>query len=132
MLSLSMSIQVPGEVLNLSRELQIPIDELSDAAANYLADAYQYYVVAVGAVKSGELLQSIHVQEGPSSDGGDRLKHVVATANHAAVVEYGWIERGKGQLSYPGRFPAEKATMALLDHLDRGGLVDALAWRMKK
>lgn len=132
MLSLSMTIQVPDEVLYLSREFQIPIDEVSDAAANYLADAYQYYVVSVGAVKTGELLHSIHVQEGASTPGGERLKHVIASANHAAIVEYGWTERGKGQLSYPGKFPAQQAVAKLLDHLDSGGLVDALAWRLNK
>ncbi len=124
-----MQIDVPDGVMHLSRELQSPIDELSDAAAHYLSDAYKYYVVAVGAVDKGELLYSIHVEEG-ASGGGQHQKYVVADANHAMVVEIGWTERAQGQLSYPGRYPGAKAVEHLLEGLQNGEVVDALAWRM--
>jgi hypothetical protein len=126
-----MTIEVPDGVMHLSRELQSPINELSDASAQYLSDAYKYYVVVVGAVDTGELLYSIHVEEGPS--GGDsHRKYVVAGANHAKVVEIGWIERGQGQASYPGRFPAQKAIEFLLEGLQNNRVVDALRWRLGK
>lgn len=124
-----MTVEVPDGVMHLSREFQNPIGEFADAAAHYLADSYKFYVVDVGAVDSGELLYSIHVEEGAS--GGDHeKKYVVAGANHAMVVEIGWTERGQGQASYPGRYPAAKAIAFLLEGLQTGRVVDALNWRL--
>lgn len=126
-----MTIEVPDGVMHLSRELQVPIEHLSDAAAHYLSDAYKHYVVEVGAVDTGELLESIHVEEG-ASGGGEHRKYVIASANHALVVEIGWTERGQGQASYPGRYPAAKAVEFLLEGLRSGQVVDALNWRLGK
>lgn len=123
--NLEFTIQVPDEVLNLSREFQGPMDELIDAAALYISDAYKYYVVVVGAVDTGELLHSIHVEEGPG-----RVKYIRASADHAMVVEVGWIHRARGQASYPGRYPAQKAVESFLEGLNNGEIVDALNWRM--
>jgi hypothetical protein len=129
--NLNVTIEIPAGVLNLSQELQSPIEDVSDAATHYLSDAYKFYVVEVGAVDSGELLFSIHVEEGAS--GGDyHRKYVRAGAAHAMVVEVGWTERGQGQASYPGRFPAQKAVESLLEGLQSGRVVDALAWRLGK
>lgn len=126
-----MRIEVSGEVMNLSQELQFPLDELSDASAQYLADAYKYYVVVTNSVDEGELLYSIHVEEG-ASGGSERTKYVVASSNHAKVIELGWSERAQGQLSYPGRFPGAKAVEFLIEGLASGRVVDALAWRLGK
>lgn len=126
-----MTLEVPDGVMHLSRELRIPIEELGNASAHYLADAYKFYVVEVGAVDSGELLYSIHVEEG-ASGGSHERKYVRASANHAMVVEIGWTERAQGQESYPGRFPAAKAVEFLLEGLRNGNVVDALNWRLGK
>lgn len=107
--------------MHLSSEFQRPVEEFKDAVLNYVADAYKFYVVAVGAVDTGELLESIHV-EGNS---------IVASSQHAKVVEIGWTERAKGQASYPGRFPAQKAVEYTLESLQNGNLKDALALRLK-
>lgn len=123
----NVQIQVPDEVFNLSQEFQSPIEELSEVSANYLADAYRFYVVAVGAVDKGELLYSIHVEDGPGF-----TKWVVASANHGMIVELGWIDRAQGQASYPGRHPAEKAIEFFFNQLESGEIVDALQWRMGK
>lgn len=124
-------MEVPPEILTLSERLQIPIEELSDAAALYLADTYKYYVAAVGAVDTGELLYSIHVEDGVGGS-DDHVKYVRAGAAHASVVEYGWTDRAQGQLSYPGRFPAQKAFESFIEKMDSGEIVDAINWRLGK
>lgn len=129
MQNLSLRVQVPDGALHLSRQFQEPLEELSDAVAHYLEDAYKYYSVVVGAVDTGEHLFSIHVEEGPS--GGDEYqKYVVASSGHSMVIEIGWTERAKGQASYPGRFPAEKAVEFLIQGLESGRVQDALSWRL--
>lgn len=126
-----MTVEVPDEVMSLSQELQTPLDMLSDASVQYLADAYKYYVVVTDSVDEGELLYSIHVEEGPS--GGSQLtKYVVASSNHAKIIELGWTERAQGQLSYPGRFPAAQAIEFLMEGLASGRVVNALIWRLGK
>lgn len=131
MLNLEVRIDIPSEVLHLSRELQSPINEIHDAAAQYLSDSYKFYVAAVGAVDTGDLITSIHVEEGPSG-GVLHQKYVVAGVPYAIVVETGWTERGQGQASYPGRFPAQKAIESFLDAMKSGEIVDALQWRLGK
>jgi hypothetical protein len=126
-----MTIDVPDGVYHLQQALQVPIRELSDAAAHYLEDAYKYYVAAVGAVRTGALLQSIHTEDKAGSS-GEHHKQVVASVHYAAVVEFGWTERGKGQASYRGRYPAQKAVELLLNSLQDGTIVDALTWRLIK
>ena len=123
-------IDIPESVLELGKALNGPIGELHEAAAHYLADAYRNYVVAVGAVDTGELLGSIHVEDGFSPLFGERSKFVVASALHSSVVEYGWIDRGQGQASYPGRYPARSAIQFFIENLVSGGLANTLNWRL--
>jgi len=125
-----MTVSVPKEVLNLSEELKAPIEEIQYAAAHYVADAYRYYVVAVGAVDTGAFLYSIRTEDGPYGSGITQSKYVVSQINYAKVVELGWVDRGRGQASYPGRFPAKKAVESLLRGLQDGSLLEALTWRM--
>lgn len=129
MLNLNVRIDVPREVLHLSETFEGRIDKLHDAAALYLSDAYKYYIYVVGAVDTGELLGSVHIEEGPSG-GGDHIKYIVAGADHAMVVETGWILRAQGQASYPGRFPAQRALEHLLQGLENGEVLEALEWRI--
>jgi hypothetical protein len=124
-----MNFVVPAELQDLSRHLQQPIEKIDDAIAFYLADSYRYYVQAVGAVDTGELLFSIHIEQG-ASGGGINTKYVVASADHAKIVETGWLLRARGQTSYPGRYPAQKAKDATMSEIRSGKIVDALEWRM--
>jgi hypothetical protein len=126
---LKMDFVVPEALYDISGQLQKPISEVDDAVAYYLADAYRSFIVAVGAVDTGELLFAVHVEEGPSG-GGISTKYVVADVDHAAVVEIGWTERAAGQASYPGRYPAQKAVEYTLEQLNSGRIVDALEWRL--
>lgn len=126
-----MDFVVPEVLNDISGALQQPIEKTDEAIAYYLADAYRSFVVAVGAVDTGELLFSIHIEEGPSG-GGMHTKFVVADADHAAIVEYGWTERAQGQESYPGRYPGQKAIEFTLEQLSSGNIVDALEWRLGK
>ena len=103
-----MRIDVPEAVMNLGEQLQDPMDDLLDVSAHYIAGAYRSYIVKEGAVESGEFLRSVHV-EGDFRLAGDRHKQVVADVGYSAVIEYGWISRGAGQASYPGRYPAQQA-----------------------
>lgn len=124
-----MTTTYPEVLENLSGSLQRPIDQIDDAITYFLADVYRSFIVAVGAVDSGELLFAVHVEEGPSG-GGLHTKYVVADVDHAAVVEYGWTERAQGQLSYPGRYPGQKAIEFTLEQLSSGQILDALDWRL--
>jgi hypothetical protein len=124
-------MEVPPDILQMHEDFQVPIQMLSEASANYLADMYRYYIAAVGAVDTGELIESVHIVDG-SDSADDHLKYVRAGAGHAAVIEYGWTNRAKGQLSYPGRFPAQKAFESFIEKMDSGEIVDALNWRLGK
>jgi hypothetical protein len=129
MIILDMRFVVPESLQDLSGHLQRPIEQIDDAVAYYLADSYKYYIVAVGAVDTGELLMSVHVEEGPSG-GGLHTKYVIADADHAKIVETGWLNRAKGQASYPGRYPAQKAVDFTISELNSGRIIDALEWRL--
>lgn len=126
-----MDFVVPEVLYDLSGALQKPISEVDDAVAYFLADAYRSFIVAVGAVDTGELLFAVHVEEG-GEGGGLSTKYVVADVDHAAIVEIGWTDRAAGQASYPGRFPAQKAVEFTLEQLTSGRIVDALEWRLGK
>ena len=177
MLSLEIEVYVSDDVLNMGARIAPQIEEMSDAAANYIADAYRHYVQAVGAVDTGELLESIHVEGGDITlysgggssyyssnraiaeryagakgsgiverkfskadlarfrvsdirpdeyyipdDFGNHKRYVVASADHARVVEFGWTLRGRGQSSYPGRFPAGRAVEQFLTQFRSGNM----------
>lgn len=124
-----MRIDVPEGVLDLGGQLQGPMDELLDSAAEYVADAYRSYIALEGAVDTGALLGSVHV-EGEFMILGERSKQVVADVGYSAVVEYGWTDRGSGQASYPGRFPAQQAITFFIDSLIGGQIRDAFSWRL--
>jgi hypothetical protein len=130
MMDLTMTIELPDGLMNLSQEFQAPIEEFSDAAAEYIRDIYKYYIDQAGAIRSGAFLQSVHVEEGPSGSGEHR-KYVIADVPYAKVVEIGWIERGQGQTSYPGRYPAQDAIEFVLASLESGLAGDALKARLK-
>jgi len=114
-----------------SSEIQANSEEILSASAFYIADLYRFYIIATGSVDTGEFLESVHVEPGTTSGTFDeQITHVVASADHSRVIEFGWINRGKGQASYPGRYPAQKAWEEFLGKLANGELTNHLQWRL--
>lgn len=120
-----MRVAVPRAVEHLQDKFAGPIENLADAAALYLADAYKFYIVDVGAVDSTDLLRSVHVELGTGMM-DLHSRYVVADVKYAAVVEFGWTDRGKGQASYPGRHPAGLAVEYFMQQLYSGQLLHIL------
>lgn len=125
-----MRVDIPEGLLDLQEELEVPMDELLLASAEYTRDIYRYYIDLVEAVRTGDLMGSVHIEDGPVAKGGKKQKYIVASADYAKVVEYGWTERGRGQDSYPGRFPAQLAVEFIIHSLDSGLALDALKARI--
>jgi len=123
----TMTVEMPDGILHLSQEFQVPIDEFTTVFAEYVRDIYRYYVDQAGAIRSGAFLESIHIEEG--SD--ERQKYVKADAKYSKVVEMGWTERGRGQDSYPGRYPARDTIEFVIASLDSGLASDAVKIRLK-
>jgi hypothetical protein len=84
------------------------IDEIAPALVSHWGTA----LGEVGAVDKGTYLESIEAGVPASFSGGDVTAITIeapAAEQYSDVVERGWLKRGKGQESYPGRFPVKRA-----------------------
>lgn len=87
-----------------NRQIEAALDDVSSG----LVRVYKEEIEAVGAVDSGHLRDTVRVR---SRRRGER--YVASDAEYSGVVEHGWINRAKGQASYPGRWPAGRAIVLL-------------------
>jgi len=107
--SISLSVprvpQVPAALTFIDNK---QIEQALDDVSSGLISLYQAEIEAVGAVDTGYLRDTVRVR---SRRKGERF--VASDAEYSGVVEFGWINRAKGQASYPGRWPAGRAVVLL-------------------
>lgn len=115
-----LDILIPTALYQLGETLGTQIGFAIDQIAEDVAETYRQTIIGVGAVDSTHFVGTVHVEEGSEVAGWlERL--IKSEAFYSGIVETGWINRGRGQASYPGRHPA-----AITIALSRGTIRDAL------
>lgn len=79
-----------------------------DTIAAGLVIIYKQEIAIVGAIDTRFFIDTVRIR---SKKKGQR--DVASDAPYSAVVEHGWIKRARGQVSYPGRWPAGRAIVML-------------------
>lgn len=98
-------IEIPSALLRFGSDFGEGIERALDEIGEQGTTLYQQEGEAVGARDSGHFIDTIHVR-----DASRRLTRVIASdASYSGVIEDGWQTRGRGQESYPGRHPAQRA-----------------------
>jgi hypothetical protein len=99
---------IAAHIPNALRQIGGDVDSIFEPALDEIASGlirlYQAQIMAVGAIDSGDFINTVEVREK-----GHRYRIVASKVSYSGVVEHGWIERARGQASYPGRFPAARA-----------------------
>jgi hypothetical protein len=103
-------VTISRDLLTLDAVVAREFAAAQDGVAEEIAIAWRDAVEAVGAVDSRRYLDSIDVRARAERTGDVRTLLIEAPAaeGYSDVVERGWINRGRGQESYPGRHPAQK------------------------
>jgi hypothetical protein len=113
--TLTQEVEIPDALRHIGDIFHDPFEQAMDDIANGYVALYKGEIVSVGAVLSGRFRDRVHVRS--ASRYGDTIEKIIASeVPYSGVVEYGWIERARGQASYPGRYPAARA-------IDRGQLM---------
>lgn len=99
-----LAAHVPDALRHIGGDVDSVFEPALDEIAKGLIKLYQYRIMAVGAIDSGDFINTVEVREK-----GSRYRVVGSQVSYSGVVEFGWIERAQGQASYPGRFPAAQA-----------------------
>jgi hypothetical protein len=101
-----MQLVIPDALRHLDQVLDDPLNQALDAIAEGIVALYKSNITSVGAVLTGRFRDTVHVRS--ATRAGDLKERIVASdAPYSGVVEYGWLDRARGQSSYPGRFPAQ-------------------------
>lgn len=101
-------IEIPSGIRFLEANVGKAYDNALDEIAGGLAEIYRDEIQAAGAVDTRFFIDTVGIRYAKRNERG-----VGSLAGYAGVVEHGWIYRGQGQKSYPGRFPAAKAIVKL-------------------
>ena len=101
-------VHVPDALRNFYAFFEDPVEAALDDIAKETVTLYQSFIEEVGAVSSGDFRDTVRVREVSL---GERI--VASDVAYSGVVEYGWINRARGQESYPGRHPAQMTVDAL-------------------
>jgi hypothetical protein len=117
-----LAAHVPDALRHIGGDVDSVFDPALDEIAEGIIKVYQYQILAVGAIDTGWFINHVRLLAK-----GHRYRVVGAGPEvpYAGVVEHGWIERAKGQLSYPGRWPAAR-TIGMLEPI----IGDAFAHQM--
>lgn len=107
-LNSTIQIAYPVSISDALRRLGPDVDDMAEEALKEIAEGtvalYQGQIMAVKAIDTGYFINTVHVRSATS-----RFEREIASeAPYSGIVEHGWIYRGKGQESYPGRFPAAR------------------------
>jgi hypothetical protein len=107
-------VVIPDAIHNMSQELGEPISEgIADEVAEEVAVRYRGAIEAVDAIDSGRFHNNVHARAAVRT--GEFYERTVISEDeegpipYSDVIERGWINRARGQASYPGRYPAMKA-----------------------
>lgn len=101
-----LAAHIPDALRHIGGDVDSIYDPALQEIGEGLVKYYQYQIAAVGAIDTAWFINHVRIL-----NKGHRYVVVGAgpEVNYSAVVEHGWIERARGQASYPGRFPAGRA-----------------------
>lgn len=101
-----LAAHIPDALRFIGGDVDAIYEPVLDEVAGGLVKFYQYQIMAVGAVDTAWFINHVRILAA-----GSRYRIVGAGPEvpYSGVVEHGWIERARGQASYPGRFPAGRA-----------------------
>lgn len=101
-------IFIPDVLLRFEDVFEEPLETSAEAIARAMVVLYKDEITSVGAVLSGRFRNTVKIRS--ATRRGDTIERIVASdMPYSGVVEEGWLRRARGQESYPGRHPAERA-----------------------
>lgn len=110
---LESEVEIPEAIRMIDRSLEEVVTAGFIDLAERMVEEYQGAIETVGAIDTGYFRDTVKVRE-MSIEGLEKTAYVASDAPYSGVVEYGWIVRGRGQASYPGRYPGNLAISNLL------------------
>lgn len=101
-------VLIPDGIRTLAPDIQDYSEDALEDIAEGLVGLYQAEIQAVNAIDTRFFIDTVRIRFATRGE-----RHVASDAPYSGIVEHGWINRGRGQESYPGRFPAAKAVSRL-------------------